>query len=444
MKKPVLVRWQKLFISLTALSLFFLLCFTLTVPGTGTVGWGNEKPKLELSAKVGETIVTITGTTADPSLNGQGVALELRGPNNSRIAVEQKTIQKGGFEWQINRNTFTVAGNYKVNASVGASPVPVETPTFEITPSPTPSPGGGGGGGGLPPCLEVEKLTPAKDVTGVVFDAEVNVTFKKEVEALSAADLAKITLKDAKGNAVGEVKATVKDKKLNIEHAKFAPKTKYTVAIPEKCVKGKTDSLYNCKIEWSFTTKEEIIPASEFKDLTKEHWAYECIMKLCQQNIVNGYPDKTFRPGNNITRAEFAKLIGVALGLAKQIPERSTFKDVRPTDWHYGYVEVAAKAGLVKGYAGNFRPNAQISRQEMAAIIVRALGKEAEAQILAKEKLALADAAKIAGWAKGYVALAVAQGIIEGYPDNTFGPAKNATRAESSTMVCRYLEKSKK
>jgi len=432
----------KLLIPLAVLSLFFLLGFALAVPG---ICAGGNGPLIKLSVEVSETIVTIRGT-ADPSLNGKDVALEIKDPNNNRLFVAQKKIQNGFLEeWLINRKTFTV-GKYTVYASVDIGKIPFDakdTEIFEI--APPPSPGGGGGGGGVTPtCLEVEKLTPVKDATGVPFDNEVSVTFKKEIKAVSAADLAKITIKDAKGNAVGEVKATVKDKKLNIEHAKFAPKTKYAVTIPEKCVKGKTDTLYNCKIEWSFTTKEELIPGFEFKDLTKEHWAYECIMKLCQQNIVNGYPDKTFRPGNNITRAEFAKLIGGALGLAKQTPGKATFKDVRPTDWHYGYVEAAAKAGLVKGYEGKFRPNDFITRQEITAIMIRAMGKEAEARDLAKEKLALADAAKIADWAKGYVALAVAQGIIEGYPDNTFGPTKNATRAEASTMVCRYLEKSKK
>ncbi|GAB6275131.1 MAG: hypothetical protein STSR0004_19960 [Peptococcaceae bacterium] len=448
MKKPILKRYQKMFLSVTAFSLFFLLCFALVVPGTGTLGWGSEKPNIELSVNVGETIVTITGTT-DDSLNGQRVTLELKGPNNNRIAVEQETIQNGRFEWQIHRNTFTVAGKYTVYASVGASPVQAEAPRdseiFEI-PSPAPSPdgGGGGGGGGGPSCLEVEKLTPAKDASNVALDEGVSVTFKKEVEAVSATDLAKITIKDAKGNAVGEVKATVKDKKLNIEHDKFAYKTKYNVTIPEKCVKDKTSSLYNCKIEWSFTTKEELITGCEFKDLTKEHWAYECITKLCQQNIVAGYPDKTFRPGNNITRAEFAKLIVGALGLAKEMPGKPTFMDVQTANWHYGYVEAAAKAGLVKGYKGKFRPNDFITRQEITAIMIRAMGKESEALAKAQEKIDLADAAQISSWARGYVALAVTIGLLEGYPDKTFMPKKNTTRAEAAIFICRYLEKSKK
>ncbi|GAB6275130.1 MAG: hypothetical protein STSR0004_19950 [Peptococcaceae bacterium] len=181
----------------------------------------------------------------------------------------------------------------------------------------------------------------------------------------------------------------------------------------------------------------------EFKDLTNEHWAYACIITLCAKGIVAGYPDKTFRPGNNITRAEFAKLIVGALGIAKEMPSKPTFMDVQTANWHYGYVEAAAKAGLIKGYKGKFRPNDFITRQEITAIMIRATGKESEALAKAQEKIDLADAAQISSWARGYVSLAATIGLIEGYPDKTFMPKKNTTRAEAAILICRFLEKSK-
>ncbi|HAG08851.1 MAG TPA: hypothetical protein DCK87_04710, partial [Desulfotomaculum sp.] len=179
-------------------------------------------------------------------------------------------------------------------------------------------------------------------------------------------------------------------------------------------------------------------PACVFSDLTKEHWAYECIITLCAKGIVAGYPDQTFRPGRNVTRAEFTKLLTGALGLAKETPEVLTFKDVKPVNWHYEWVEAAAKAGLIKGYKGEFRPNDQITRQEMVAIMIRAAGKESEALAKAQEKIDLADEAQISSWARGYVALAVESGLIEGYPDKTFGPMKNTTRAEAAVIICRF------
>jgi len=312
---------------------------------------------------------------------------------------------------------------------------------FDVKVESAPSGGGGGGGGGGPSCLEVEKLTPDKDAVDIGLDTEVSAAFKKEIEAVSTADLTKVTIKDAKDKAVGGIKASVENKKLILAHDELAYQTKYTATIPEKTVKGKTDSLYNCKIEWSFTTKteEELPPpVCVFNDLTKEHWAYACIMTLCAKGIVAGYPDKAFRPGKNITRSEFTKLIAGALGLAKETPEGPTFKDVKPANWDYEWVEAAAKAGLIKGYKGKFRPNDFITRQEITAIMVRAAGKESEALAKAQEKIDLVDEAQISSWARGYVALAVETGLIIGYPDKTFGPKKNTTRAEAAVIICRF------
>jgi hypothetical protein len=182
-------------------------------------------------------------------------------------------------------------------------------------------------------------------------------------------------------------------------------------------------------------------PVVKFKDLNVTHWAWKYIESLVAKEIIKGYPDQTFRPANNITRAEFATIAVRALGLTMEKPAVPTFADVGAEVWSYGYVEAAAKAGLVKGYENKFRPNDQITRQEIAAVVVRAMGKENEAQAKMGEKLTFADAGKIATWAKGYVAVAAAQGLIEGYPDQTFGPLKNATRAETAAMVYRFLEK---
>jgi len=183
-------------------------------------------------------------------------------------------------------------------------------------------------------------------------------------------------------------------------------------------------------------------PVVKFKDVDSAHWAWKNIEALVAREILKGYPDQTFRPENEITRAEFTTIVVRALGLTEIRPAAPAFADVGPQNWFYSSVEAAAKAGLVRGYEnGTFRPENRISRQEMAVILVRALGKEDEAQAKATEKLAFADADKIAVWAKGCVVIAVAGELVKGYPDNTFGPLKNTTRAETAAMVYRFLEK---
>lgn len=101
--------------------------------------------------------------------------------------------------------------------------------------------------------------------------------------------------------------------------------------------------------------------------------------RLTALGIVEGYPDGTFRPERNITRAEFAKIAVITMGLEKSadllanVP--SQFKDVKVGDWYTKYINVAANQGILKGYPnGNFRPEANITEAEALTIVLRLLG----------------------------------------------------------------------
>ena len=120
------------------------------------------------------------------------------------------------------------------------------------------------------------------------------------------------------------------------------------------------------------------------------------------------------------------------------------FKDVQPGAWYYGTVEGAYAAGLINGYEdGTFRPEQEITREEMAALIVRALKYAGQEVIVDDVDAILArfeDASKISPWAKEEAAQAVASGIIIGR-DGLFAPKDNATRAEAVVMLKRMLVK---
>ncbi|KFI34783.1 hypothetical protein HY02_03615, partial [Peptococcaceae bacterium SCADC1_2_3] len=169
----------------------------------------------------------------------------------------------------------------------------------------------------------------------------------------------------------------------------------------------------------------------------ENHWAKGNIQKLINQGVIGGYPDNTFRPNNSITRAEFTKILVKAMGFAEVKPASPTFADVPSSSWAYGVVEVAAGAGLVKGSEGKFRPDDPITRQEIAVLLVRGLGKEADVIGTVPN---FADASRIAPWARGQVIIAAKERLINGYPDNTIKPVKNSTRAEAAVMVCRLLK----
>jgi len=185
------------------------------------------------------------------------------------------------------------------------------------------------------------------------------------------------------------------------------------------------------------------LPKPAYIDVPLNHWAASMIAELSQKGIIGGYPDGSFKPGNNITRAEFTKILAGAIGLTQETPAAPTYNDVAPGTWYYGYVEAAAKAGLVKGDGtGAFRPNAKITRQEIAIILIRAMEKESAAKANASLQTSFSDDQGIASWARGYVVIAVQEGLINGYPgDNTFRPKNNATRAEACTMIYRFMEK---
>lgn len=179
-----------------------------------------------------------------------------------------------------------------------------------------------------------------------------------------------------------------------------------------------------------------------FTDVTS-HWGKSYIELLAGKLIIDGVTDTTFEPDRNITRAEFAALIVRSLGLST-VTGATYFDDVNESDWYAGVVGAAAKAGLVDGYEDDtFRPNAQITREELAAIVVRAYkyagGKttvdaSTQAQILSK----WSDSDRIV-WGHQEVAQAIAAGLMNGMTDTTLETYGQATRAQTAAMLKRFL-----
>ncbi|MNB81788.1 Internalin-A precursor [compost metagenome] len=162
------------------------------------------------------------------------------------------------------------------------------------------------------------------------------------------------------------------------------------------------------------------------------HWAEAYIVKLLGSGVVQGYPDGTFQPGKAVTRAEFASMLVKALNL--QATGQSAFSDM-DSHWAKNTVAIAADHGIVTGYEdGTFRPNQQVTRQEMVAMAVRAFG------LTGGSALSFADSGDIAAWAKSSVSAAVQAGIVSGQTGNRFAPAVTATRAEAVTLIAKALE----
>ncbi|MGC5325448.1 S-layer homology domain-containing protein [Brevibacillus sp. SYSU BS000544] len=173
----------------------------------------------------------------------------------------------------------------------------------------------------------------------------------------------------------------------------------------------------------------------DFADVATEHWAYEEITGLRLMGITDGYEDNTFRPQNNITRAEFVKMTVTALGIEPQTMNMNFRDKAQIPGWASESMQTAVKAGLLKGYSDNtIRPNQNVNRAEMITILVRALQLPLE-----KDPVQYSDKNQIASWALPYVQTAVKHQLINGRTGNRFAPLDNARRDEVAAVLYRIL-----
>ncbi|MDQ6423142.1 5'-nucleotidase C-terminal domain-containing protein [Paenibacillus sp. LHD-117] len=169
----------------------------------------------------------------------------------------------------------------------------------------------------------------------------------------------------------------------------------------------------------------------------ESHWAHEAIDKATELGIAQGYGDGTFRPDDHATRAEFAAMLGRALGLDGEASGMD-FADASDIPaWARAFVAQLAEDGVIGGYEdGTFRPHGELDRTEMTVMLVRALGLKTDAA----DTTPFADDGAIPAWAKPYIAAAREAGLIQGTGGHNFAPDKRATRAEIVTLLLRALE----
>ena len=167
------------------------------------------------------------------------------------------------------------------------------------------------------------------------------------------------------------------------------------------------------------------------------HWAEASIKELVGLGAISGYPDGTFKPDRNITRAEFVTALVKAFTF--EVRGGETFADTAE-HWAKDYIAAAAANGIAGGFDDNtFRPEEPITREQMAAMIVRAAKIPSAAG-----KPSFNDSGSISPWAGEVVVAATENGIIKGYPDNTFRPQGSATRAEAAVVIINASQKREK
>lgn len=175
------------------------------------------------------------------------------------------------------------------------------------------------------------------------------------------------------------------------------------------------------------------------------HWAEHSLELMVAYKALD-LKDGEVRPGAKITRGELIKMLVLARnsgrfasydGLASK-EMRASFNDVSASSAYFAYVESALEQNLIDRGDGNFEPDATVSRDEMAELIVRALGYNTLAEYDHMFKVNFKDADGIAN--KGQAAIVVGLKIMT-LSDGKFLPSKEVTRAEASIAFYRYLQK---
>ncbi|HEY8449880.1 MAG TPA: S-layer homology domain-containing protein, partial [Bacillota bacterium] len=171
------------------------------------------------------------------------------------------------------------------------------------------------------------------------------------------------------------------------------------------------------------------------------HWAAPAVEALVARGVLTGYPGGQFRPEQAVTRAEWVKMLVIAV--AQPLPPsvlqgtRPRFDDVPAGHWARPFIEAAWEFGWIEGAAGErFGPDRPITRAEVAASLVRAVRlPEGSGGGVA----GFVDADQIPAWAKPAVEAAQAATLLTGYPDGTFRPLASLARAEAATLLARLL-----
>ncbi|MDN4067581.1 S-layer homology domain-containing protein [Paenibacillus vini] len=183
--------------------------------------------------------------------------------------------------------------------------------------------------------------------------------------------------------------------------------------------------------------------SSNFQDVSSASFAKEAIDYLVEQKIVKGVTDKMFEPNRPISRMEFAALIVRAIKAGPDATLEITYQDINQTGWYMTELNAAISNNVAIGFSKNeFKPLLNIDREQAAKmlgnVVIQKFGMDDDSGYTE-----FMDSSHVSEWASNEVNLISSLKILEGYPDGSFKPQGNLTRAESAVLIYRmlYLQK---
>ena len=176
----------------------------------------------------------------------------------------------------------------------------------------------------------------------------------------------------------------------------------------------------------------------KYPDVPNNYWASGDINRLTDQCVVVGYPDNMFKPNKNISRAEMAQMVVKGYNLENTpLSASGDFKDVPKNHWAYEAINKGVSSDMIAGHPnGKFMPNSPITRCEAMSILSKGVNCPMDAckadEILSKYQ----DGCEVPAWAKEHVAKAIDNGALkDNQTPDKIRPKDNATRAEISSML---------
>ena len=175
------------------------------------------------------------------------------------------------------------------------------------------------------------------------------------------------------------------------------------------------------------------VMAALYSDVPSEHWAVSVINQAADAGIMQGRDNGEFGLGDTIKRCEFAAMLVRMMKWDKSTAQVSAFTDANTNDWFYADVNTLAERNVYS--ESTFRPNDNITRREMAVMLVKALGYDELAK--SETNTVFSDVTTDAG----YIAVAYNLGIINGKSETVFDPEGSALREEGAAMMMRMYSK---
>lgn len=258
------------------------------------------------------------------------------------------------------------------------------------------------------------------------------------VESASTGETVTITVNPDNGYRLADL--TVEDAAGNELELEYIGNGKYTFVMPAGSVTVDADFTRINNVRPPVDEPDEPEEPQEtelpFADVDEGDWFYDAVYYAYTNGLMDGTSDTTFEPNSNMTRAMLVTILWRMEG-EPVVNYLMPFADVDSGAWYAEAVRWASSEGIVEGVSDtSFAPNAEITREQLAAILWRYAGEPASSYNLS----AFTDAGSVSEWAGTAMRWAVENGVISGVTANTLVPQGAATRAQCAAMLMRFIE----